>query len=174
MSDASFIPYLSLLICATKLPSVAYSYSVQKEPQTINGHRNKNSTKYCQHDYCTALLFFLSFFFFCIILGSDYELIEMCDFLPSGTKFCYYFISPYFSSLISEYFVYSPDVGFLVAAQQSAMVRKMKWTKFWRISTSVWTTLSPSARWTVGNTRVLKKSERFCTFGRCTAVITAS
>jgi hypothetical protein len=108
MSDEFFIPHLSLFICATNLPSAAYSYAVQKEPQTINEHQNETSTKYCKHDYCAALHFFFLCVFFWV---PDYDFLEMCEFLPSETKFSYYFISPHFSSLISEYFVYSYDVG---------------------------------------------------------------
>jgi hypothetical protein len=109
MSDASFIPHLSLLICATSLPTAAYSYAVQKEPQTINELQNETSTKYCKHDYCAAHPFLIYVYFFWV---HDYEFLEMCEFLPSETKFSYYFISPYFSSLILDYFVYNSDVDF--------------------------------------------------------------
>jgi hypothetical protein len=109
ISDASFNPYISLFICATNLPSAAYSYAVQKELQTIKEHQNETYTKYCKNDYCAALP---SFFVLCVFFWvPDYDFLEMCEFLPSETKFSCYFISPHFSSLISEYFVYSYDVG---------------------------------------------------------------
>jgi len=93
-------------ICATKLPSAAYSYAVQKEPLTINEHQTETSNKILQ-----AWLLHSPPFLFCVFFWVlNYDFIEMCEFLPSGTKFISYFIPPRFSYLISEYFVYSCDV----------------------------------------------------------------